>query len=111
MKHRVVNVLKLELQLWSSCLNGQQNRTCNDLNSCGTTTLKPNETQSCECVENWSCSSWSSCLDGQQDRTCNDLNSCGTTTNKPDEEQNCSEDNTTLEDTTTNRVQVFVQIL
>ncbi|NMB66958.1 hypothetical protein GYA25_02785 [Candidatus Woesearchaeota archaeon] len=85
---------------WSSCLNETQNRTCNDLNSCGTTTLKPNETQSCECVENWSCSSWSSCLDGQQDRTCNDLNSCGTTTNKPDEEQSCSEDNTSLEDTT-----------
>jgi hypothetical protein len=80
---------------WNSCLDGQQTRICNDLNSCGTTTLKPNETQSCVneiCVENWSCSEWNSCLDGQQTRICNDLNSCGTTTLKPNETQSCEEE-------------------
>ena len=33
--------------LWSSCINNQQTRTCNDINNCGTTSNKPLETQSC----------------------------------------------------------------
>ena len=32
---------------WSSCLNGQQTRTCTDLNSCGVSTNKPTESQTC----------------------------------------------------------------
>ncbi|MFH0832197.1 MAG: lamin tail domain-containing protein [Candidatus Aenigmatarchaeota archaeon] len=34
---------------WSECLNIQQNRTCYDVNNCGTLLNKPNETQ--ECIE------------------------------------------------------------
>ncbi|MDI6826512.1 MAG: helix-turn-helix domain-containing protein [Candidatus Aenigmarchaeota archaeon] len=35
---------------WSSCIDGQQTRTCVDLNLCGTTLDKPSETQLCiEC--------------------------------------------------------------
>jgi len=32
---------------WSSCANNSQTRTCTDTNSCGTTTNKPAESQSC----------------------------------------------------------------
>lgn len=32
---------------WSSCINGQQTRTCSDSNSCGTAINKPSITQSC----------------------------------------------------------------
>jgi len=32
---------------WSACANSQQTRTCTDANSCGTTTSKPSESQSC----------------------------------------------------------------
>lgn len=32
---------------WSACAGGTQTRTCTDLNSCGTTTNKPTESQSC----------------------------------------------------------------
>jgi len=32
---------------WSTCSNSQQTRTCTDANSCGTTTSKPSESQSC----------------------------------------------------------------
>ncbi|MBU2099706.1 MAG: DUF362 domain-containing protein [Candidatus Micrarchaeota archaeon] len=34
---------------WSSCVNGQKTRTCNDLAGCGTEINKPAETQACEC--------------------------------------------------------------
>ena len=33
--------------VWSACVNGQQTRTVTDSNNCGTTTGKPNQTQSC----------------------------------------------------------------
>ena len=32
---------------WSSCLNGQQTRTCTDSNNCGIITGKPTESQTC----------------------------------------------------------------
>ena len=32
---------------WSTCVNNQQTRTCTDVNSCGTTVNKPDESQSC----------------------------------------------------------------
>ena len=78
---------------WSSCSEqGSQTRTCNDLNSCGTTKNKPATTQSCTytCVEDWSCTDWSSCTSGQQTRTCTNSNSCGITTDKPNEQQSCA---------------------
>lgn len=77
---------------WSSCVNGQQTRTCTDANNCGTTSSKPTITQSCTvaCTESWSCSSWSNCANGQQTRTCTDANNCGTTTSKPVITQNCT---------------------
>jgi len=99
----------IEWSSWSACLNSTQTRTrtCTDANTCGTTTNKPDETESqnCEeCVESWSCdefdswSDWSACSEqGIQTRTrtkeCSDENSCGTTVNKPEttetETQNC----------------------
>jgi hypothetical protein len=32
---------------WSDCINSQQTKTCTDTNSCGTTSNKPSESQSC----------------------------------------------------------------
>jgi len=45
---------------------------------------------SCDCVEDWTCTSWSAwsaCSGGTETRTrtCTDQNGCGTTINKPDE--------------------------
>ena len=36
---------------WSTCVNGQQTRTCTDTNNCGTTTNKPTPTQSCTATQ------------------------------------------------------------
>lgn len=36
-----------DCSVWSVCMSNQQTRTCTDLNSCGTTSLKPAITQSC----------------------------------------------------------------
>jgi hypothetical protein len=33
---------------WSRCNNGQQTRTCTEINACGTSLLKPKTTQSCK---------------------------------------------------------------
>ena len=79
---------------WNSCSKqGNQTRTCTDLNSCGTTKNNPPTTQSCTytCVEDWSCTDWNSCTSGQQTRTCTDSNSCGTTEDKPTEQQSCTQ--------------------
>ncbi len=80
---------------WSTCLGGYQFRTCNDLNSCGTTASKPATGQTCYsynfiCQENWTCNSWSSCAYGSSYRTCWDQNSCGTTNSKPAVTQTCN---------------------
>lgn len=79
---------------WSTCLDGQQTRTCTDVNNCGVLTNKPAESQNCDsnCVENWACASWSTCLNGQQTRTCVDNNSCGTVENRPPLSQDCTID-------------------
>ena len=72
--------------LWTQCINpnGQQTRTCTDLNNCGTT--PPDTTNSCQnpesteqyyqCVPNWQCGNWSTCANNQQARNCTDMNSC-----------------------------------
>lgn len=39
-----------ECSSWSSCSGDTQTRTCTDLNSCGTTTDKPDETRGCEII-------------------------------------------------------------
>jgi hypothetical protein len=36
---------------WSVCINNLRNRTCIDLNNCGTERYKPNETESCVYIE------------------------------------------------------------
>ncbi len=40
---------------WGACVNNQQNRTCTDLNNCGTTANRPPETQSCTSAQNQTC--------------------------------------------------------
>ncbi len=62
---------------WSSCSDGQQERTCIDLNNCFN---DKTETQSCECNETWDCDSWSSCNNGIQSRDCVDSTGCNSTT-------------------------------
>ena len=76
---------------WSSCSGTTQTRTCTDSNSCGNSTGKPIESQTCgaSCTESWSCSSWGSCSNGNQARTCSDSNNCGTILNKPVLTQTC----------------------
>ncbi|MEK6819809.1 MAG: hypothetical protein AABY03_01255, partial [Nanoarchaeota archaeon] len=45
---------------WTECSDGLQTRTCNDLNSCGTNSSKPAESQTCEttCIAEWDCTDW-----------------------------------------------------
>jgi len=93
---------------WSICQNGQQNRTCIDLNSCGTEEEMPAENQSCQeaggvepeepeepdtepeiCQEDWQCTDWSICSNQLQTRTCTDTNDCGTEEEKPGESREC----------------------
>ena len=82
--------------IWSTCLSGSQTSTCTDANSCGTTSGKPTEQQSCSsgavCSPAWACTAWSTCSNGAQTRTCTDANSCGITTGRPVQQQNCSAD-------------------
>ena len=70
---------------WSSCVGGQQARTCTDANNSGTLLRQPATSQSCTptCTENWSCWGWNACVNGQQTRTCTDANHCGTISNRP----------------------------
>ncbi len=80
---------------WTECIDGEQTRTCVDLNACGTYQDKPSESQSCEenqdiCEENWTCTDWLECSQGQQTRECTDQNSCGTEEYKPGESRECT---------------------
>ncbi len=77
---------------WSICDDEQQTRVCNDSNSCGNNSTKPDESQECACVQNWDCSPWfpEECPRNEtQTRTCTDSNSCGVNTGKPGERQSC----------------------
>ncbi|MBD3247340.1 hypothetical protein GF378_01840, partial [Candidatus Pacearchaeota archaeon] len=73
---------------WGECIDGTQNRTCIDLNDCGTEEDKPVTEQACDvCIENWTCS-WTSCEEGDEYSyayDCVDLNNCGTELDKPDQ--------------------------
>jgi hypothetical protein len=66
---------------WDTCVNGTQNRVCNEINSCGTDINKPILTQTCvvtpECEEVWVCQDWKECIDGIQTRNCFLANDCG----------------------------------
>jgi len=65
---------------WSSCINGQQSRLCND--GCGNTRT---EQKVCEiCSPSWTCGSWGDCIENKQTRSCAD--GCGNTRT---EEQSC----------------------
>ncbi len=80
---------------WSSCVDGVQTRTVDDLNDCGTVVDRPADSQACYsapvCQENWTCTEWSACTAGSQSRTCTDSSACGTTVYKPGESQACEE--------------------
>lgn len=82
---------------WSSCSSGRETRVCQDANSCGTTTSKPETSRTCTepsanptstpapaaCDESWSCGTWASCRKNFQSRTCTDGNACGSDEDKP----------------------------
>jgi len=81
---------------FSACsATGVQMRTCTDSNSCGTSSGKPSETQSCvyilPCIESWGCTDYGACsVSGQRTRVCTDTHSCGTSNNRPSETQTCT---------------------
>lgn len=80
---------------WTSCADGLQTRTCNDLNSCGTNSSKPSESQTCDvvCTAEWDCTDWAplQCPESeQQTRTCVDVNSCDSEAGKPTETRVCT---------------------
>lgn len=76
---------------WSACINGEQTRTCSDLNICGTALDRPESKRICSaCIEKWNCSEFSECRNGTKSRECFDLNKCGTTVSKNATIQNCS---------------------
>lgn len=73
-------------------LGGIQNRSCTDLNNCGTNEGRPAEVQDCTyvCNPSWTCTSWSECSNNEQTRVCTDDYNCGINTDKPAETQECS---------------------
>jgi len=87
---------------WGICVDGTSTRSCNDVNSCGSNSNKPTESQSCICTPNFVCGVYGECnyidsvgdiltgeisLTGTRDRDCIDLNGCSP--NYEDSEQ-CS---------------------
>ncbi len=84
---------------WSDCKKKSQDRTCTDLNSCGTTNQKPEETQTCkpgggpssggDCTPKWKCTKWSKCVEDEKTRECTDQRKCGDDSSKPDETEAC----------------------
>lgn len=101
-----------DCEAWSTCSGGTQDRSCTDLNDCGTDDSMPSTSRTCStgggstggsssgsssgsslpplCTEEWACDSWSSCQpDGFSRRTCNDANACGSSAKKPKELEIC----------------------
>jgi hypothetical protein len=87
---------------WSNCTyENIQNRSCEDLNECGSTFNKPKLSLECTCIEDWNCTTWGICSkDGNQARNCTDLNDCRNLDNMPvilrecdycEENWNCTE--------------------
>lgn len=86
-----VCVEEYDCERWSACEDGQQSRTCVDINNCGTNNNMPALTQECTCRENWICEEWSTCNEnGEQTRSCTDTNMCGNSQNMPSTVRDCS---------------------
>jgi parallel beta-helix repeat protein len=73
---------------WTSCLNGQQIRACQDLSNCGTNYTQPTLVQNCTSLEpeilpcteqDWQCDDWQDCINNQQVRDCQKLKDCNIT--------------------------------
>jgi hypothetical protein len=87
---------------WSECVDGIKTRICIDLNSCGTTDLKPAEEMNCTvnmddeptCTILWYCGPWSDyCSNHTQYRECVKLNDCeNSISSEPETERYCDFD-------------------
>jgi len=81
---------------WSDCINGNETRTANDTNNCGTTDDRNTLSRTCtvinttSCIQNWSIGEWSTCTDSLQTRTVTDSSSCNNVTGKPSTNQSCT---------------------
>lgn len=77
---------------WGACSNGQQTKTCTDLNGCGVTTGKPVENQSC-LLSAKDCDMmtlWSACINGQKSRICSSRTVMGEVDKTTTEVQSCA---------------------
>jgi len=74
---------------WTDCIDGIQNKTCDDLRECGTKLIIPNLTRKC-CA--WVCEDWSECYpDNFQFRNCIKPSNCeGIELGKPPARQFCN---------------------
>jgi hypothetical protein len=86
----IICVEEINCGSWSTCISGQQNRTCINSTCSGNFTYFQNQScSSSTCVVNWSVGSWSTCFNSLQTRTVVDLNSCANLTGKPATNQTC----------------------
>ena len=69
---------------WEACVDGIQQRSCNDTKECFIPTNSPDTARYCDggCVEDWECE-WSKCNNGFTTPECKDLNRCGTSYDIP----------------------------
>ena len=84
---------------WSVCVSGFQERSVLDLNNCNNEVNKPASVQPCAggddpipegCVPQWDCLPWTKCrTDGTQERACDDRNKCVDATGRPPLQQSC----------------------
>ncbi|MFH1801633.1 MAG: hypothetical protein ABH804_02250 [archaeon] len=78
---------------WSPCIDGEQIRSCVDLNLCGGDSEKPEEKKDCGvCTPDWQCEEWvpEECPKTKiQTRNCIDSNNCGTSKDRPIETKFC----------------------
>ena len=79
---------------WTNITDQCGERTCADLNNCGTTFDKPLESKDCSlgsggCIPDWICTDYGECVDGFKERVCTDSNNCEVGTDKPDETSKC----------------------
>ncbi|MFH1521825.1 MAG: hypothetical protein ABIF18_02605 [archaeon] len=73
-----------ECGIWGDCVDGVQNRECEDIKNCFMPTNSPEMVRYCgqNCSEEWECE-WSGCSNGFTEPKCIDLNKCGTSYNIP----------------------------
>ncbi|MFH1668937.1 MAG: DNRLRE domain-containing protein [Candidatus Woesearchaeota archaeon] len=77
---------------WTECFNGQESRTCEDVNSCGTWEYRPITKRNCyiPCDTEWKCTEWSECsASGTQERGCTDLQDCRIFRGMPETSRGC----------------------